>query len=72
MSDRDDRVLVVAARKVWTECTTDGLYFCQLSHSFKPSNYLAFYTGGEIKPAVPAITSTVESIELIEEALQIS
>ncbi|NKE37470.1 hypothetical protein GWG54_16975 [Natronococcus sp. JC468] len=70
VSGREDRVLVVAARKAWPEYNAHGLYFCQPNRSFKPSNYLAFYTDGEIKPAVPAITSTIESIELTEDALE--
>jgi hypothetical protein len=70
VSGREDRVLVVAARKAWPEYNTHGLDFCQPNRSFKPSNYLAFYTDGEIKQVVPAITSTIESIELTEDALE--
>lgn len=70
VSGKEDRVLVVAARKAWPEYQQYGLYFCQANRSFKPVDHLAFYTDGEIKPAIPTVTGTVESIELIEESIR--
>lgn len=64
VSGKEDRVLVVAARKAWPEYQDHGLYFCQPNRSFKPSRYLAFYTGGEIKPEVPIIADKIEQVEL--------
>ena len=70
VSGRDDRVLVVAARKAWPEYEEHGLYFCQPNRSFKLAAYLAFYTDGEIKPDVPRITDAIESVELTEDAVE--
>lgn len=69
VSGRDDRVLVVAARKAWPEYQRYGLYFCQPNRSFKPVSYIAFYTDGEIKTVVPQVTVSIESIELTVEAV---
>jgi len=70
VSGKEDRVLVVAARKAWPEYQEHGLYFCQANRSFKPVNHLAFYTDAEIKTAVPSVTDAIESIELIEETVR--
>lgn len=70
VSGKDDRVLVVGARKAWPEYETYGLYFCQPQRSFKPSRYLAFYTEGEIKPKAPKIIDSVESVELTREGVE--
>ena len=70
VSGKEDRVLVVAARKAWPEYEAHGLYFCQPNRSFKPVNHLAFYTDGEIKTSVPSVTDAIESIELTEEAVR--
>lgn len=70
VSGKEDRVLVVAARKAWPEYREYGLYFCQANRSFKPVDHLAFYTDGEIKTPIPAVTGAIESIELTEEAVQ--
>jgi len=70
VSGRDDRVLVVAARKAWPEYQDYGLYFCQPHRSFKPAAYLAFYTDSEIKPDVSRVTDAVESIELTSEGVE--
>lgn len=67
---REDRVLVVAARKAWPEFQDTGLYFCQPNRSFKPASHIAFYTDGEIKTKVPKIKEEVESIELSKEAVE--
>ncbi len=67
---REDRVLVVAARKAWPEYQKHGLYFCQPNRSFKPVSYIAFYKDGEIKPTVPRVTDSIESIELTEQTVQ--
>ena len=70
VSGKEDRVLVVAARKAWPEYQEHGLYFCQANRSFKPVDHLAFYTGGEIKTAIPTTTGAIESIELTEEQVR--
>lgn len=70
MNGCEDCVLIVAACKAWPEYNAHGLYFCQPTRSFKPAKYLAFYADGEIKPAVPTVTSTTESIELTEDAFE--
>lgn len=69
VSGKEDRVLVVAARKAWPEYEKHGLYFCQPNRSFKPVSYMAFYRDREIKPVVPKVTDAIESIELTEEAV---
>ncbi|WP_224332191.1 hypothetical protein [Haloprofundus halobius] len=69
-SGKEDRVLVVAARRAWPEYEKYGLYFCQVGRSFKPVSHLAFYTDGEIKTAVPRITGMVDSVELTEAGVK--
>lgn len=69
VSGKEDRVLVVAARKAWPEYQRYGLYFCQPNRSFKPVSHLAFYTDGEIKTPVPQVTGSIESIELTEKSV---
>lgn len=64
VSGKEDRVLVVAARKAWPEYEEHGLYFCQPNRSFKPVSYMAFYKDGKLEPVVPRVTDSVESIEL--------
>lgn len=64
VSGAEDRILVVAARNAWPEYEAFKIYFCQPNRSFRPSEYLAFYTKGEIKPEVPKITEAVEQVEL--------
>lgn len=70
VSGKEDRVLVVAARKAWPEYQRYGLYFCQANRSFKPVSHLAFYTDGEVKTAVPSVTGSIESIELAEQSVR--
>ena len=70
VSGEEDRVLVVGARKAWPEFEAHGLYFCQPNRTFKPSRYLAFYTDGEIKPVVPEIIDSIDSVELTREGVE--
>ncbi|WP_158855030.1 hypothetical protein [Halorhabdus sp. CUG00001] len=70
VSGKEDRVLVVAARRAWPEYQDTGLYFCQPNRSFKPVDHLAFYSDGEIKTAIPSVTDAIESIELTEETVR--
>jgi len=70
VSGKEDRVLVVAARKAWPEYQEHGLYFCQTNRSFKPVDHLAFYTDGGIKTAIPSVMGSIESIELTEETVR--
>lgn len=70
VSGKEDRVLVVAARKAWPEYQKHNLYFCQANRSFKPVDHLAFYADGEIKTAIPSVTGAIESIELTQESVQ--
>jgi hypothetical protein len=69
ISGKEDRVLVVAARKPWPEYQEHGLYFCQANRSFKFVDHLAFYTDGEIKMAFPTVTDAIENIKLTKEAV---
>jgi len=69
-SGREDRVLVVAARRAWSEYQAYGVYCCQPDRSFKPAAHLAFYADGEIKPSVPRITAKVDSIRLTTECIR--
>lgn len=69
VSGKEDRVLLVAARKAWPEYQKHGLYFCQPNRSFKPVSHMAFYKDGEIMPDVPRVTGLIESIELTEAAV---
>lgn len=70
VSGKEDRVLVVAARKAWPEYEEHGLYFCQPNRSFKPVSYMAFYKDGKLEPVVPRVTDSVESIELTQESVR--
>lgn len=70
VSGKEDRVLVVAARKAWPEYQEYGLYFCQPNRSFKPVEHLAFYKNGEIKTSVPKVSDSIESIELTEDTVR--
>jgi len=69
VSGKEDRVLVVAARRAWPDYKDYGMYFCQAGRSFKPANHLAFYADGKIKPLIPRITKIVDSIELTEDSV---
>lgn len=70
VSGKDDRVLVVAARKAWPEFEKHEIYFCQPNRSFKPVSYMAFYKEGEIKSTVPKVTDAIEAVELTEETVR--
>lgn len=70
VSGKEDRVLVVAARRAYDEYHQYGHYFCQPNRSFKPVSHLAFYKDGEIKPEVPRVTGSVESIQLAADAVE--
>jgi hypothetical protein len=70
VSGKEDRVLVVAARKAWPEYKRYGLYFCQPNRSFKPSKHLAFYTEKEIKSEVPIIEDQLEQVKLTPQGIR--
>ena len=70
VSGKEDRVLVVGARRAWDEYHTYDHYFCQPNRSFKPVSHLAFYKDGEIKAEVPRVTGSIESITLDEETVE--
>lgn len=70
VSGKEDRVLVVGARRAWDEYHTYDHYFCQPNRSFKPVSHLAFYKDGEIKPTVPRVTDSIESITLDKESVR--
>ena len=70
VSGREDRVLLVAARRAWPEYQEHGIYFCQAGRSFKPVDHLAFYTDGEIKTTVPRITARVDEVTLTENGVE--
>jgi len=69
VSGKEDRVLVVAARRAWPDYKDYGMYFCQAGRSFKPVSHLAFYTDGEIKPIIPRVTKAIDAIELTKDAV---
>lgn len=70
VSGKEDRVLVVGARKAWDEYHIYEHYFCQPNRSFKPVSHLAFYKDGEIRPDVPKVTGAVENITLDKETVR--
>ncbi|MFC6724272.1 hypothetical protein ACFQE1_07775 [Halobium palmae] len=70
VSGKEDRVLVVAARKAWPEYEDHTIYFCQPGRSFKPVEHMAFYTDGEIKPAVPRVVDRVDDVLLTEAGVE--
>jgi hypothetical protein len=70
VSGKEDRVLVVGARRAWDEYHTYDHYFCQPNRSFKPVSHLAFYKDGEIKAEVARVTGSIESITLDEETVR--
>ncbi|WP_084157177.1 hypothetical protein [Haladaptatus cibarius] len=70
VSGKEDRVLVVAARRAWPEYQAHGLYYCQPGRSFKPVEHLAFYTDGEVKTAVPRVIGRVDDVLLTEEGIE--
>ena len=61
------RVLVVAARRAWPMYKRFGVYRCQPMRSFRDSEYMAFYTDGEIKPLVAKIRLVIESLDVGNE-----
>ncbi|MFC6723451.1 hypothetical protein ACFQE1_03405 [Halobium palmae] len=70
VSGKEDRVLVVAARKAWPEYEDHTIYFCQPGRSFKPVEHMAFYTDGEVKPAVPRVVGRVDDVLLTEAGIE--
>jgi hypothetical protein len=69
-SGKDDRVLVIPARRAWGEFETHGMYFCQPERSFRPSTYLAFYRDNKIESKVPRIIGDIDRVELTAEGVQ--
>ena len=61
------RVLVIAARRAWPMYKRFGIYRCQPKRSFRDSEYMAFYTNGEIKPLVAKIRLVIESLDVGNE-----
>lgn len=72
VSGKEDRVLVVGARRAYGEYHEYGHYFCQPNRSFKPVEHLAFYRKGEMKPEIPRVVDSVESVTLTEERIRTS
>jgi hypothetical protein len=70
VSGSEDRVLVVAARRAYGEYDDYGHYFCQPNRSFKPVSHLAFYKDSEIKPELPRVTGSIESVTLTESGVK--
>jgi hypothetical protein len=69
-SGKDDRVLVIPARRAWDEFETHGMYFCQPERSFRPSTYLAFYRDNKIEQKVPRITGEMDRVKLTTEGVE--
>lgn len=70
VSGKEDRVLVVGARRAYGEYHEYDHYFCQPNRSFKPVSHLAFYRKGEIKPEIPRVVDSVESVTLTREGIR--
>jgi hypothetical protein len=70
ISGKEDRVLVVPARRAWPEYEETGLYFCQPYRSFRPSDHMAFYAEGAIQRKIPQIYDAIESVELSENGVE--
>ena len=60
----EDRVIVVTAGLAWPRYNDKSVLGDIRRPNWKPSAHLAFYTGGEIKPIVPRIKSTVSPINI--------
>jgi hypothetical protein len=69
-SGKDDRVLVIPARRAWDEFETHEMYFCQPERSFRPSTYLAFYRDNKIEQKVPRITGEMDRVKLTTEGVE--
>ena len=63
----EDRVIVVSAGFAWPRYKDKSIYGDIRRPNWKPSDHLAFYTGGEIKSIVPRIRSTVSPINVMTE-----
>lgn len=67
VSDGKTIVAVVAASHGWSMYEALSIYRCALTLPLRLGgfDYMAFYTGGEIKPLVPRVKAVVESINPI-------
>ena len=55
-------VLVVPARWAWPEYKDHHAYVCQPNRTFQPVRRIAFYSQGQIYPAVPVILKVYQSL----------
>lgn len=60
--DFKDKVLVVPANKAWEFYRNHGCYTCQPNRTFRNSNYMAFYSNGEIQQKIPQILGWIDSL----------
>ena len=66
--DRPANVAVVAASSGWEMYMNLPVYRCALTLPLRTGiEYMAFYSGGEIKPTVPRVRAMVESLNLADE-----
>jgi len=61
----DKNVVVVAAPVGWETYKRYHVYVCKANRSFGRASYLAFYGGGEIKPIVPVMLKSQETVEFV-------
>jgi hypothetical protein len=55
-------IVVIPARKAWSEYNETNAYVCQAERVFQPVKYLAFYESSQIHPIVPKILEIHDSI----------
>lgn len=63
-------VLIVAAKTALREFFEHSAYICQPNRSFRPVNYLGFYSEGKINQNIPKILGQVEDVMLTKEGIQ--
>ena len=59
---RQDTV-IVAAGEAWPLYQRTRAYVCQAGRSFRPVDYLGFYSEGVIQPEIPRIEDRIDNVE---------
>lgn len=60
----DGEVLIVPAKFALDEYLNHSVYMCQLNRSFRPTDYIAFYSEGKISKYIPKILDKAETLYL--------
>lgn len=63
-------ILIVAAKTALNEFFEHSAYICQPNRSFRPVNYLGFYSEGKINQNIPKVLGQVEDVMLSREGIQ--